>query len=72
MRKEPWQMTQAQFIKAQLGKTYKDFLGREIVVTGAPHEVRQDTYYHEYLVRQALAENKSVPSKVLADYHILG
>ena len=66
--KEPWEMSQAEYTKSQIGSRYTDSMERVVFHSGREHEVRVDKYIHEARVTRALLEGKTIPVEVIREY----
>lgn len=66
--KEPWELTKKEYQKSELGRKYKDFIGRDQIVSGTDAERRVQGYIHKEHIVQAIARGEKIPKKVLKDY----
>ncbi len=77
--KEPWQMTKGEFSRKSLrdafptgsaeGKPFEQLTDQQAIATADAYFLKPTGVHdHEFFVRQALSEGKSVPAEVLKDY----
>ena len=66
--KEPHEMTRAEYHESQVGKKYKDFIGRDVSVGNTDREKYNSGNVHQQHVRLALAAGKHIPKVVLNDH----
>lgn len=66
--KAVWEMTAEEYHASKAGRPYKDFCGRDCVVSETGHDRTVSLRFHRYVVGRAIAEGKTIPPEVLAEY----